>query len=58
MFSVKMIRPLVDYSDNDEDVEEEENVNNSNIVKEEKCEAGKGTEKFITVKGVEKHTHH
>ena len=51
MFSAKMIRPLVDYSDNDEDVEAgEENVNNSNIVEEEKCGAGKGIEKFITVK--------
>ena len=46
MFNAKMFRPLVDYSDHDEDVEEEED-NNCNIVKEEKSEAGKKME--ITV---------
>ena len=59
MFSAKMIRPLVDYSDNDEDVEEEEEyVNNSNIADEEIWGTGKRIEKLITVKCVEKHTHH
>ena len=54
-----MIRPLVDYSDNDEDVEEEEEyVNNSNIADEEIWGTGKRIEKLITVKCVEKHTHH
>jgi len=48
MFNAKMFRPLVDYSDHDEDVEEEEEDNNRNSVKEEKSEAGKGMEKFIT----------
>ena len=54
-----MIRPLVDYSDNDDDVEEEEEyVNNSNIADEEIWGTGKRIEKLITVKCVEKHTHH
>lgn len=49
MFSAKMIRPLVDYSDNDEDVEEEEEyVNNSNIADEEIWGTGKRIEKLIT----------
>ena len=58
MFNAKMFRPLVDYSDHDEDVEEEEEDNNLNSVKEEKSEAGKGMEKFITVKHMKRHTHH
>lgn len=49
MFSAKMIRPLVDYSDNDEDVEEEEEyVNNSKIADEEIWGTGKRIEKLIT----------
>ena len=47
-----MLRPLVDYSDHDED--EEEEVNKSNIFKEEKSEAGEGMEKLITVDVIEK----
>ena len=54
MFNAKMFRPLVDYSDHDEDLEEEEEDNNRNIVKEEKSEAGKKME--ITVKHMKKHT--
>ena len=54
MLSAKMLRPLVDYSDHDE--EEEEEVNKSNIFKEEESEAGKGMEKFITVNIIEKFT--
>ena len=52
MLSAKMLRPLVDYSDHDE--EEEEEVNKSNIFKEEKSEAGKGMEKLIMVDVIEK----
>lgn len=50
MFSAQMFRPLVDYSDNDEDVEGEEEVNNSNIVKEENGGTVRGMENFITVR--------